>query len=156
MCQELEDAKFHISDLESKVYEISHDRDDVLGKLQRTVEDYVRHGEERQVANQGWESTESMLQNKVSTLDVVLEVTKDEVSWSLVDSFNGAIEQFKVFQPDVDTSPLNPFKSVVDGKIVDEEWLCLPFLLSFLKNFMIWAIYLHTPFLFWWLPVYEL
>jgi len=80
MCQELEDAKFHISDLESKVYEISHDRDDVLGKLQRTVEDYVRHGEERQVANQGWESTESMLQNKVSTLDVVLEVTKDEVS----------------------------------------------------------------------------
>ncbi|ESW21786.1 hypothetical protein PHAVU_005G099000 [Phaseolus vulgaris] len=118
MRQELDDAKFHMSD---EVYEISHDRDDFLEKLQRTVEDYARHREERQVANRGWESTESMLQNKVSTLDVALEAAKDEVSRSFVDGFNGAIEQFKVLQPNVDTSPLDPFKSVVDGKIVDEE-----------------------------------
>jgi len=62
-----------------------------------------------------------MLQNKVSTLDAALEATKDKVSRNFVDGFNGAIEEFKVLKPDVDTSPFDPFKSVMDGKIVDEE-----------------------------------
>ncbi|KAK7356409.1 hypothetical protein VNO80_15680 [Phaseolus coccineus] len=40
---------------------------------------------------------------------------------SFVEGFNGAIEQFKVVQPDMDTSVFDPFKSVVDGQIVDDE-----------------------------------
>jgi len=49
-----------------------------------------------------------------------LEVAKDEISKSFVDGFNGALEQFQVVQPDIDTSVFDPFKTVVDGKIVDE------------------------------------
>ncbi|KAK7356634.1 hypothetical protein VNO80_15909 [Phaseolus coccineus] len=36
--------------------EMIRDRDDALGKLQRTIEDYARHREERQAANCAWES----------------------------------------------------------------------------------------------------
>ncbi|KAK7369661.1 hypothetical protein VNO80_11703 [Phaseolus coccineus] len=59
-----------------------------------------------------------MLENKISTLDAALEVAKDEISKSFVEGFNGALKQFQVVQPNVDTSMFDPFKSVIDGKIV--------------------------------------
>jgi len=53
--------------------------------------------------------TESMLQNKISTL------AKDEICRSFVEGFNGALDQFNVMHPDADTSIFDPFKSVVNG-----------------------------------------
>jgi len=120
MSKELQVARSEISQYESKLAEMARDRDDALGKLQRTIEDYARHREERQASNRAWEDTEALLQNKISTLDAALEAAKDEISKSFVDAFNGALEQFQVVQPDIDTSVFNPFNSVVDGKIVYE------------------------------------
>ncbi|KAK7354012.1 hypothetical protein VNO80_19468 [Phaseolus coccineus] len=94
------------------------DRDNALGKLQRTIEDYARHREECQATNRAWESTESILQDKILTLDTALEAAKDAISRSFVEGFSEAIEQFKVVQFDIDTSVFDPFKSVVDGKIM--------------------------------------
>lgn len=88
---------------------MAHDRDDALSKLQKTIEDYARHREESQAANRAWEMTESMLQNKISTL------AKDEICRSFVEGFNGALDQFNVMHPDADTSIFDPFKSVVNG-----------------------------------------
>jgi len=62
-----------------------------------------------------------MLHNNISTLDTTLEIAEDVISYNFVEGFNGVIDQFKVLQPDMDTSTLYPFKSVVDGKIVDDE-----------------------------------
>jgi len=81
---------------------------------------YALNREECQEINRAWEDVEAMLQNKIATLEVALEVAKDEVSRAFADDFDSAIEQIKVVQPNIDTSPLDPFKSVVDGQIVDE------------------------------------
>jgi len=51
MSKELQAARLEISHYDNKVTEMARDKDDALGKLQRTIEDYVRHCEKRQVAN---------------------------------------------------------------------------------------------------------
>ncbi|KAK7372805.1 hypothetical protein VNO80_06193 [Phaseolus coccineus] len=60
-----------------------------------------------------------MAQDRDDTL--VLEATKDEISQCFVEGFNEAIEQFKLVQPDIDKLVFDPFKSVIDGKIVDDK-----------------------------------
>jgi len=100
----LEDVEFCNVELESKLSAMTQDQDEVLGKLQRSVEDYAWHREERQAANRAWESTKSMLHNKISTLDTALETTKDEISRSFMDDFNGAIEQSKAVNLNLDVS----------------------------------------------------
>jgi len=37
-----------------------------------------------------------------------------------VDGFSVVLEQFQAIYPDLDTSFFDPFKIVVDGKIIDE------------------------------------
>ncbi|KAK7355162.1 hypothetical protein VNO80_14410 [Phaseolus coccineus] len=65
--------------LRKKLANMAQDRDDALGKLQRTMEDYARHREEHQAANRARESTKSMLHNKISTLDTALVTAKDKI-----------------------------------------------------------------------------
>ncbi|KAK7372808.1 hypothetical protein VNO80_06196 [Phaseolus coccineus] len=45
----------------------------------------------------------------------------DEISRCFVEGFNGTVEQFKLVQLDIDKSVFDPFKSVIDRKIVDDE-----------------------------------
>ena len=97
--------------LDDTLGEMTRDRDDALAKLQRTMEDYARHCKEREAVNRAWEST----------LDTSLETAKNEIAHAFVNGFKGAVEQVEVVQPDLDTSLLDPFKSVVDGKIVKDE-----------------------------------
>ncbi|KAK7331820.1 hypothetical protein VNO80_28561 [Phaseolus coccineus] len=134
---EVENARSENSQLKAKLAEIARDRDDALGKLQRSVEDYARHRKEHQATNRAWETVEAMLQNKISTLDAALEIAKDEISRSFVEGFNGAIEQIKVIQADLKTLAMDPFKSVVDRKIVDKEkrWPRNLILLKLLAHF---------------------
>ncbi|ESW05698.1 hypothetical protein PHAVU_011G201800 [Phaseolus vulgaris] len=110
--KELEDANLKVAQLEAKLSEMAQDRDDALGKLQRTVEDYARHRDERHAANRAWEYTENMLQDRISTLNTALETVKDESGRCFVEGFNGALEQFHVLYPHLDTSTFDPFKSV--------------------------------------------
>ncbi|XP_068485109.1 putative disease resistance protein RGA3 [Phaseolus vulgaris] len=103
--KELEDANLKVAQLEAKLSEMAQDRDDALAKLQRTID-------EREAANWAWESTENMLQGKISTLNTALETVKDESGRCFVEGFNGALEQFHVLYPHLDTSTFDPFKSV--------------------------------------------
>jgi len=48
--KELEDANLKVAELEAKLSEMAQDRDDALAKLQRTIEDYARHRDEREAA----------------------------------------------------------------------------------------------------------
>jgi len=82
------------------------------------LEDYTRYRDEHQVVVQTWKSTETMLQNKIAILDSALETSKDEISRSFVEGFNRVVEQIKTINPNIDTSPLDPFKGVVDGQIM--------------------------------------
>ena len=63
------------------------------------LKDYARHREEREAANCAWESTETMLHNKINTLDATLETAKNEITYAFVNGFKGAVEQIAVVQP---------------------------------------------------------
>jgi len=117
----IESVRTTNSQLEERLTALVHDRDDALIKLQRTVEDYARHRDDHQATNRAWQNTEATLHNKINILENALEVAKNEISRSFVDGFQGAVEQIKLIQPDLDISCMGPFKSVVDGWIADEE-----------------------------------
>jgi len=66
-------------------------------------------------------SSEHLLQNKVQTLDTALEAAKDEIARGFVDGFSAAVEQFCALYPALDQSEFDPFKIVVDEKIIEEN-----------------------------------
>ncbi|KAK7356253.1 hypothetical protein VNO80_15521 [Phaseolus coccineus] len=51
LTSELETTQVEVTSYKNKLTEMARDKDDALGKLQRTIEDYARHREERQAAN---------------------------------------------------------------------------------------------------------
>lgn len=53
-------------------------------------------------------------------LDGALDTAKDEISQSFVNGFKVTLEKFRAVYPDLDQSNFDPFKVVVDNKIVDE------------------------------------
>ncbi|KAK7377541.1 hypothetical protein VNO80_02967 [Phaseolus coccineus] len=119
-----QDSSYDVSQqlvkLESKLYQTSQVWDDVSTKLQCTLKDYTKHRDEHQANKVVLDTTESMLHNKVHTLDTALEAAKDVIARGFVDGFSATLKQFQAIYPDLDTSSFNPIKIVVDGEIVDE------------------------------------
>lgn len=96
--------------LEAQLTATKREKDDLHSKLQQALAELAQ----KRVASR------NLLQSKVQTLDTALEATKEEIDHEFVDGFSATFEQFQAVYPDLDQSKFDPFKVVVDGKIVEE------------------------------------
>jgi len=109
--EDLATTQKNVALLETQLHDSSRDRDDPHFKLQQTLT-------EMSLKQKEFATTENLLQTKVQTLDTALEAAKDEIARGFVDGFSVALEQFRALYPDLNQSEFDPFKIVVNGKIV--------------------------------------
>jgi len=116
------------------------EKDDLHFKLQQALSELAKKREE-------FFASESLLQTKVQTLDTALEAAKDKIAHGFVDGFSAALEQFRAIYPDLDQLKFDPFKIVVDGKILEESSQCrvLFFFLLFVFDLSnCWSVIIRT------------